>query len=62
MERGRNERNLPLLDRTKFLVPDELSLAQFTVIIRWGDESTGEHPHVLFSSPASKTGCVEFKY
>ena len=38
MERGRNERNLPLLDRTKFLVPDELSLAQFTVIVRWGSE------------------------
>ena len=62
MERGRNERNLPLLDRTKFLVPDELSLAQFTVIIRWADEGTTEHPRVLFSSAASKIGCVEFKY
>lgn len=44
VERGRNERSLPLLDRTKFLVPDELSLAQFTVIVRWGQvEYQGEH-------------------
>jgi microtubule-associated protein 1 light chain len=34
VERGRNERNLPLLDRSKFLVPEELSLAQFSVIVR----------------------------
>jgi hypothetical protein len=34
VERGRREKNLPLLDKSKFLVPEELNMIQLTAIIR----------------------------
>ncbi|XP_070577908.1 microtubule-associated proteins 1A/1B light chain 3C-like [Ptychodera flava] len=34
VERYYKERNLPILDKTKFLVPQELTMSQFVTIIR----------------------------
>ncbi|RWS25598.1 microtubule-associated proteins 1A/1B light chain 3C-like protein [Leptotrombidium deliense] len=34
VERFHKERNLPVLDKTKFLVPQELTMSQFVTIIR----------------------------
>ena len=34
VERHRNERTLPLIDRNKFLVPADLSFAQFMFVVR----------------------------
>lgn len=34
VERYHKERDLPLLDKTKFLVPQELTMSQFVTIIR----------------------------
>ncbi|XP_075556332.1 microtubule-associated protein 1 light chain 3 alpha-like [Dermacentor variabilis] len=34
VERYAKERNLPLLDKTKFLVPEELTMSQFVSIVR----------------------------
>ncbi|XP_037962941.2 autophagy-related protein 8 [Plutella xylostella] len=34
VERYHKERNLPALDKTKFLVPEEITMSQFLVIIR----------------------------
>ncbi len=34
MERSRNEKNLGILDKSKFLVPEELTMGQLTSIIR----------------------------
>ena len=35
VERYYKEKDLPILDKTKFLVPEELTLSQFVTIIRW---------------------------
>ncbi len=35
IERARKERSLSLLDKSKFLVPEELTMSQLTTIIRW---------------------------
>jgi microtubule-associated protein 1 light chain len=34
VERYHKEKDLPILDKTKFLVPEELTLSQFVTIIR----------------------------
>ena len=34
VERHAQERDLPVIDKTKFLVPDDLSMSQFFMIIR----------------------------
>ena len=34
VERYHREKDLPILDKTKFLVPEELTLSQFVTIIR----------------------------
>ncbi|XP_013387262.1 microtubule-associated proteins 1A/1B light chain 3C-like [Lingula anatina] len=34
VERYHKERSLPILDKTKFLVPQELTMSQFVTIIR----------------------------
>ncbi|CAB4016294.1 Microtubule-associated s 1A 1B light chain 3C [Paramuricea clavata] len=34
VERYQKEKNLPQLDKTKFLVPEELTISQFVTIIR----------------------------
>lgn len=38
VERYLKEKDLPILDKTKFLVPEELTLSQFVTIIRWEKE------------------------
>lgn len=35
VERYQKEKDLPILDKTKFLVPEELTLSQFVTIIRY---------------------------
>ena len=35
VERYHKEKDLPILDKTKFLVPEELTLSQFVTIIRY---------------------------
>lgn len=35
VERYLREKTLPLLDKTKFLVPFELTLGQFLCLLRW---------------------------
>lgn len=36
VEKAEGEKNLPDLDRTKFIVPDDMSLTQFSAIVRYG--------------------------
>ena len=40
MERYRKETVLPILDKTKFLVPPELTISQFVTIIRYQLKTT----------------------
>uniref|UniRef100_A0ACB8GB55 Uncharacterized protein n=1 Tax=Sphaerodactylus townsendi TaxID=933632 RepID=A0ACB8GB55_9SAUR len=49
VERYQRERYLPLLDKTKFLVPQELTMTQFITIIRKKTEKQGHRTpqHVL---------------
>ncbi|CAN8008913.1 unnamed protein product, partial [Ixodes pacificus] len=35
VERYNREKSLPLLDKTKFLVPQELTMSQFVSIVRY---------------------------
>lgn len=38
VERHKQEKDLPYLDKTKFLVPEDLSMCQFFIIIRYASK------------------------
>lgn len=48
VERYYKEKDLPILDKTKFLVPEELTLSQFVTIIRYDTKNIHVHVNASF--------------